>query len=395
MNRLKTFFFGPTFLTGRRLDDYPRLIVLVLLFAPPIVRFIWQHAAGSPGLISDFSPMYAGGMLARQGNAIAAYDYGPLNAMISAVLPAYEGGYVWLFPPTFFFPTEFLAHLPHDAAYFLWMIATGALAIVCLRPLVASRRQAWLLATFPAVLVNFWVGQNGFLVAALLAAVAVWASRRPVVASLALAALTFKPHFGLLFPPLLLVERRFRVFVLTSLFVLALIGLSVAAYGTDVWLAFLDSTPGALGDFTVGVFPIERHTSIFAGLVRLGLARDVAMPVQIAVALVVLVAVLLAARRSPDWPLMVSLAIAATFLATPYVFPYDWAALLVPLAMLSSRAVEGGWRIGERATLAALWLGAALSGFFPQPVFGTIAVLPLIALFVVLLARCLRPASAG
>src|SRR5690606_32081673 len=94
------------------------------------------------------------------------------------------------------------------AALALWQFGTFALYLAMLgtilrpvrdRPIV---RRTWLLlaVAFPAVLINFGHGQNGFLSAALFGAALVVLPRRPVLAGLLFAALAYKPQFGIAIP---------------------------------------------------------------------------------------------------------------------------------------------------------------------------------------------------
>ena len=53
-------------------------------------------------------------------------------------------------------------------------------------------------------------GQNGFLTAALIGGTLGLLERRPALAGVCLGLLTYKPQFGLLFPIVLIADRRWR-----------------------------------------------------------------------------------------------------------------------------------------------------------------------------------------
>ena len=73
-----------------------------------------------------------------------------------------------------------------------------------------SRPAEWLFLAlgFPAALWNITAGQNGFLTAALIGGTLGLLERRPALAGICLGLLTYKPQFGLLFPLVLIADRR-------------------------------------------------------------------------------------------------------------------------------------------------------------------------------------------
>lgn len=363
--------------------------MLVLLVPPPLIQTIHKLVTGGPGEVADFSPVYAAGSLALSGRAADAYNDFLLTDQIRALFPQFETFYPWFYPPFYFFPLETLARLPYDLAFYLWVGLTGTFFAWAMRPLVANRREAWLLATLPAVFVNFWIGQNGFLVAGLLALFVTRLHAHKSLAGVALGVLSFKPQFGVLLPIFLLVRREFRVFLVAAAVVVTLAALSFIAYGETTWANFLKSSGTLAARYGAEGLAIARQTSVTSTLVNLGAHHETALAVQTVVAVLVIALFVAALWRREDPVLQVALSVVGAFLISPYSFPYDWVALLVPVAILVRRA-EGGWLAGERPTLALLWLMSALNGFFPFRAFGAAALVPVVLLFLVLLRRAWR-----
>src|SRR5690606_37646255 len=135
----------------------------------------------------------------------------------------------------------------------------------------------------PALVANVLVGQNGFLTAALIGFALVFLQRRPVLAGICLGLLTYKPHFGILFPVALIAAGNWRAFFTAGVTAFALAAASVAVYGFAPWLAFLRWLPVTSQAFlSEGRAEIEKMQSLFALLRTLGMAEWIAWSAQIA-----------------------------------------------------------------------------------------------------------------
>ena len=69
--------------------------------------------------------------------------------------------------------------------------------------------------------------------------------KRPVLSGLLLGLLTYKPQFGLLFPLVLLISGRWKVFAFAAVSALGLLALSAVVFGAGTLAAFLHVLPEA------------------------------------------------------------------------------------------------------------------------------------------------------
>src|SRR5271155_2432699 len=115
------------------------------------------------------------------------------------------------------------------------MAVTLPAYVAAVRAIVGERIGIVLALGFPGVLWNISVGQNGFLTAALIGGSLVFLERRPLLAGICLGLLTYKPQFGLLFPVILIADRRWLTIAVAALVAIALAALSWLAFGSASW----------------------------------------------------------------------------------------------------------------------------------------------------------------
>jgi hypothetical protein len=236
------------------------------------------------------------------------------------------------------------------------------------------------------------VGQNGFLTAALIGGTVGWVQRRPVLAGVCLGLLTYKPHFGVLFPFVLIAGGRWLVCVTAAAVAIALAIGSWLAFGTASWEAFFHWLPVASQAFlSEGQADWSKLQSLF-GLVRvLGGSETLGWGLQASLAAVTGAALCVLWRMPVAIEMKAAALAAGALLATPYLYLYDMVVLAVPVALLTRTALATGWRNAEKYGLS---VAAVLLIAFPllkAPV-GLFAILIVMALIV---ARALRPGQEG
>src|SRR4029077_17910424 len=96
---------------------------------------------------------------------------------------------------------------------------------------------------FPAAIWNVTAGQNGFFTAALIGGTLVLWERRRALAGICLGLLTYKPQFGLLFPIVLIADRRWLTIAVAALTAIALAALSWLFFGSASWAVFAHWAP--------------------------------------------------------------------------------------------------------------------------------------------------------
>ena len=313
-------------------------------------------------IANDFVNVYAAGRLVDAGDAASAYDW-PVHkaAEIGAVGHDFANYYGWHYPPTFLFVAAALATLPYLAASLVWLVATLIAYAATMTAIFGSRAGIALALGFPAALWNVTAGQNGFLTATLIGGTLGLLQRQPALAGVCLGLLTYKPQFGLLFPIVLIADRRFLTIAVATAVAAALAAASWLAFGTATWAAFIHATPAighaALRDGAIG---FARMQSPF-GLVRtFGGGEALAWTVQGAATLSLALALALMWRSRAAYDLKAAALAAGALIATPYVFTYDLVVLAVAVAFLLRYALARLW-ISEAAGLIAA--GALILSF--------------------------------
>lgn len=195
-------------------------------------------------IANDFVNVWAAGRLALDGNPAAAYDWTlHKTAEVRAVGHDFANYYGWHYPPPFLFVATALATLPYLVAALVWLAATLTAYAATLGGILRSRAGILLALGFPAALWNVTAGQNGFLTAALIGGTLGLLERRPALAGLCLGFLSYKPQFELLFPIVLIADRRWLTFAVAALAAGGLAAASWLAFGSASWEAFLHWMP--------------------------------------------------------------------------------------------------------------------------------------------------------
>jgi arabinofuranan 3-O-arabinosyltransferase len=373
------------------------LIGLVLALAYAVILgavyargYFLSDTAGRP-IANDFVNVFAAGRLALGGNAAAAYDW-PLHkeAETRAIGHDFANYYGWHYPPAFLFVAAALATLPYLIAAIVWLVMTLAAYALSIGGILGGRAGIVFALGFPAVLWNITAGQNGFLTAGLIGTALYLLERRPALAGICLGLLTYKPQFGLLFPIVLVAERRWRPLGVAAAVALALAALSWLTFGAGAWEAFLHglslTSRVVLGD---GAADFARLQSFFGFVRALGGGEKLASAVQAGGTLALAAGLVVLWRSRAAYELKAAALAAGTLLATPYVYIYDLPVLAVAVAFLLRFACDRGFA-GEEAGLAA---AGALILVYPyvKAQVGLAAVLIVLALVV----RRARLASAA
>ena len=272
-------------------------------------------------IANDFVNVMAAGRLTLAGEPVAAYDW-PRHkqAEVRAIGHDFEDYYGWHYPPTFLFVAAALATLPYLTAAIGWLAATICACVAAIAGTLGRRTGVLVALGFPAEFWNITAGQNGFLTAALIGCTLSLLQKRPALAGVCLGLLTYKPQFGLLFPLVLIADRRWLTIAVAALVAVGLAAASWLAFGTASWETFLHWMPITSGVvLTEGQADWNRLQSLF-GLVRpLGGSEQLAWTVQAVGSLAVAVAVIGLWRSRASFDLKAAALAAGTLVVTPYL----------------------------------------------------------------------------
>lgn len=255
----------------------------------------------------------------------------------------------FMYPPTMLLLVWPLALLPYAVGYVLWIGAGLAACAATLR----LRQGAWplslLLAVAPSTLWTEMCGQSTLLLAGFLVSGMLLSTRRPVVAGVLIGLATYKPQLGLLVPVALVASGQWRTIAAAAATFLAIVVLTTAAFGTDIWLAWASHLGSIVAVRTSHVSewaPV--FVTISADLATLGFGKHVADGGQAAALIASALCIWRCFRRcgphqsAAMQQLKVAALGAATFLATPFAFIYDLPLFTVSLLVFADERRRSG-----------------------------------------------------
>jgi arabinofuranan 3-O-arabinosyltransferase len=341
-------------------------MVNVALLQNEFAKHAWIFDENGLGIPTDFVNVWSAGRLVLDGHPALAYDWDIQKEVQVAVLGQnYPGNFAWHYPPPFLFVAAVLAQLPYGTAFLGWAAVSLLPYLAVMRAIVGRSFGLLLAASFPVVVTNALVGQNGFLTASLIGGTLAALPRWPVLSGICLGLLSYKPQYGLLFPLVLIAAAQWRVLFTAGIVVALLSAVSWLAFGTESWQAFVHWLPMFNQAFLVeGRAPWAKLQSIF-GLTRyLGGPETLAWTLQWV--MTVSVAVLLALvwrSRAIRYELKAAALATGALLVTPYLFLYDEMVLAIAVAFLVRVGLDERF---ERHELPALGLVALLLIIFPM-----------------------------
>ena len=383
-------------LTPSRMRGYSA----VLLAAYLIASILWIALAN--GLVdrnnkplgTDFSNVYAAGMLASNGKPDVAYDWPSEHAVEKAIFGRDVPFYGWHYPPQFLLVAAILALVPYGWALALWMATTLSAYIAIIRVILPQPTAVLVALAYPAVFVNLLHGQNGFINAALLGGALLLLDRRPITSGVLIGLLAYKPQFGVLIPLVLLATARWTVVAAASATVLAACTVTLSMFGTKVWVAFAAST--TLTRHVVleaGSIGWEKMQSIFSAVRMWGGGVDLAYMAQGALALGVAAGLIWLWRSEAAVDLKASALAVAALIATPYVLDYDLMILAVAIAFYARHGLARGFHNFELSLLAFAWIAPFLSRPLAEATGIPLGLTAQIVLFIMALCRARREAA--
>jgi hypothetical protein len=301
------------------------MLFAVALFARDIANTNESLSIGGDALWGrDFVNVYTSGTLVLQGRLDLLYDPTAYQAFQDELFGGGLRYHLFSYPPVALLYGWLFALLPYPLALLLWVAGTGALFVLAARPYLRDAGlPAWIAIAAPASLVNIWAGHYGFVIGALWLAAWHLLARRPVAAGILVGLMVVKPHLAVLMPIVLLWRREWTAFAAAAATVLALVGLSAALFGPELWLVYVTEVAAAHAAMVddVGTFFLLLMPTLTPALAMLGVPILAATAVQ---AIVGIAAIVLLLRHMPRDDRRAGLATAtATFLVLPYGFAYD------------------------------------------------------------------------
>ena len=269
-----------------------------------------------------------------------------------------DTGQSWSYPPSIMLIAAPFGLMPYMVAYLLWTaLATGAFVAVVRREF-ADRRYVWLAVLSPAATFCFLSGQNALLTSAVIIAIFSLLDTRPVLAGILIGCLSLKPQLAIMFPFLLLVTRRWQVFMSAALTTLALAALTALVFGPGVWVKYvtlgLPIQNSVLTDVQMQGAPFMPTIFMNARQAGLDYAHALALQSLFSVAAVATLCWIFWKHREADKTLLFALFTACTICGSPYLLSYDLMPLTCAILMLMARGLMDV--AGRKLAFFAYWL---------------------------------------
>lgn len=312
---------------------------------------------------TDFSNVYSAGKMVLDDRAAEAYT--PIeqaNVQQALFNDPDVPFYGWHYPPFFLILATALALLPYSVSWLTWMALTMPLYVLAARRIIGDKIAILATIGFPAVLVNFLHGQNGFFTAALLASGMLCLRSKPVIAGILIAFLAYKPQFGVLIPLALLFGGYYRTFAVAAGTLVIMCALSTVLFGADIWQAFFESRHFTkIVILEAGSTGWHKIPSVFSAVRMWGGSVALGYAAQAIAALAVLVASVWIWRSKADHDLKAASLIVGSLLMTPYMLDYDMVVLAPALLFLIRNSLKFGFAPYERLGLALVWFAPILT----------------------------------
>jgi hypothetical protein len=253
-----------------------------------------------------------------------------------------------------------LALIPFRLSAAAWIGGTGVLWFASVRRLLPRAAGLPVIAAaFTPMWLNAMVGQTGFLTAALFGFALRWLDRRPLCAGAAFGMLCYKPQFGMMVPVMLAATGRWRVFGAAAGTVALAVALSVAAFGTATWQAFLNE-PALVHRFLHREEAGSMISATGAVLSLHGpewLAYAVQAAISVLAAAALIAAVRITGRRCPLGAFLCTCSV----LASPWLHRYDLVLLAVPIAWMVTEGRRTGFLPWEKFGLLVVYVFPVVS----------------------------------
>ena len=341
------FLRDASWLNSQRVRGYAVLIGVASL---ALLVVAWVQARAPDG--SDFLAFWGSARAVLAGLPQAAYDLQWQESVQTGA--GITGWYAFVNPPPFLFVTSPFGLMPVPLAWIAWVAVTYAVwAWVTIR----AFPRLWLLVlVFPGALIAAGHAQNGFVTGALLVGGVSLLDRRPLTAGALFGALVVKPHLALLVPFWLAAGGRWRAFAAAAGSALGLLALSWLAFGSATMLGYVGSWQASAAIMRAGDTEFFLKMATLYAQVRIYAGETAAVAAAALLALALIALVMANWRRmGQDGQATGAHMLAATALASPYLFNYDLPIHFLPVLWLVREGLRAGFRPWEKMALVALW----------------------------------------
>ncbi len=326
----------------RTADDSRRRLYLNVLvsFICILITITWfDFYQARSSLWLDFQYFYEVGKLVRQGQLQDAYYTLRFEKIVHAL--GDEGFLPWTYPPQFALIMTTMTGLTVSASYALFMTVSFGAYLLVLNRLNPERMVSALFLIFPSAVINTRIGQNGFLIGALVGWGSLLLIQGRSIAGLPLGFLVIKPHMAASLAMYAFVSRNWSSIITAIVTVTISCIASSIILGLTIWPAFFNGLKEAAIFLEYKTYPLYSMVSLYATLRTLGASSTVAFLAQGLQSICVLASLAFASQRlSPKQTL--GLAVVATLLISPYANSYDATIIAAGFALILADIVRLG-----------------------------------------------------
>jgi hypothetical protein len=325
----------------------------------------------------EWTVFYSGVEWFLDGNLSQLFDGDRFTAYLNATF-----GYLfshptpfrpWVYPPTYLLVMLPFGTLPFFVSYLVFEVATAgflaaAIAYDADRPKSLGPVLCGALLG-PAAAMNFGIGENAFLVAALLVAGLRLLPARPAVAGLLLSVLTIKPQFSVLVPVALVAAREWRALAWWFAGAAMLAVASAVVFGVEMWRHWIELALTGYWQANAKWMEYARvwGTSVYATLNASGFPPMLANVGQWAATLIAAGLTYAAFRRDLCGTRKIAVVLACTLLAAPHSSLNDLVLLSIAAALWGGEAAEEGASLGAWTLALAVWSAMLFNPPLPSP----------------------------
>ena len=356
MNTPTPTTIGATQIKSIRVIKFYCLLLIILYFKIGLFNYVCYDQSGKLSVCaSDYTQYYSASLLAREHTPAYAYDPARLKQVGEEITGQKVTRLAWNYPPTFLLLVFPLSVFPHDVSFFLWLAVTFAGYLLVIYRIAPHKITFWLATVFPAAIMNFHHGQNGFLFASLLGGGLLLLSQSPVVAGILFGLFTCKPQFAFLLPIALIAGGQWKAFVSMTVTTIMMIIISIAVFGWQTWIAFFENMPFTKKLLETGSAPWPKMPTFFVSARMVGFSTDGAYLLQALIAMTIIGIVYYVWSQRKATEVTKSILVLGILLMTPYALVHDLTMLAIPIAYLGWKGYRTGWLPYEKFAITAVW----------------------------------------
>jgi arabinofuranan 3-O-arabinosyltransferase len=253
-----------------------------------------------------------------------------------------------------------LGLIPYVPAFFAWTVATLVLYAAAVYAII-PRLNAAIAAMTPFVVAeNVLLGQNGLLTASLIGLSLAFLEKRPWLSGIFIGLLTYKPHFGVLFPLALFASRNWRAFTSATATTLILVVTSAIAFGYQGWQLFIETLIDRNPSLSLDPGLELTLQSVYGLLHWAGAGVGISWAVHLTTVVVVALTLCAVWAKPIPFSLKAATLCIGSVLVTPYVQIYDLCVLGIAALFLVRDGLSRGFLPGERVSILFAFVGLFL-----------------------------------